>query len=168
LQFVEHVEGADDLAVVAGLVAIEEVETAGIVAECAEGHGGASAWGVFGGIVLIHFDFETGTLNRPETQETPAADGYGLDQGKLDFGLWLEFALIRVEEIGKSLEIFIFEDNRMGHEAVLQIVGRRTLPGFGGFSSAVLGSIGPRGLDLAFGSHSILIVSHSTAVIGCI
>jgi hypothetical protein len=39
------------------------------------------------------------------------------------------------------------------------------LLGFGGFSSAVLGPIGPRGLDLAFGSHSNSIVSHSTAVV---
>ena len=57
------------MAVKAGLVAIQEIEAAGLIAERAKGQGGAGAWVVGCGIVLIHFDFQGRALNGPEGEK---------------------------------------------------------------------------------------------------
>jgi len=60
LRFPEEAEGAGVLAVAAGLVAMEGVEGAGIVAEATEGQGGAGGRAVECGVVF--FDFEAQAL----------------------------------------------------------------------------------------------------------
>ena len=113
-QFEKEFEGSDVLTIEARLIAIEEVETAGLIAERAEGHGCANGWNVLGGIVLIHFDFEAGAFYGPQAQETPTAYGHISDQIGLHFVPGLQIALEGTEKIGEALEIFVFQDDRPG------------------------------------------------------
>jgi hypothetical protein len=153
------------LAMEASLVAIEEMEAAGFIAESLKGQGGADAGLACGGIELIHFRFQAGALNGPDAQETPAADGHVFNQGPLDFVLGMEVVIEGAEEIGEGLEIFVFEDDGSGEQAVTQAVGGGTALGFGSIGSGRLGAIGARGADSTFGTHD-LRVGHGSAVIG--
>jgi hypothetical protein len=138
------------LAVVAGFVPIEEIEGAGPIAEGAKGRGGAGAWVDGRGIVFIHFDFEGEFLNGYRAHEAPAGDGNIFDQGALDFVLGCEGALEGSEEIGKCGETFVFEDNRLGEQAVTEAVGGGTGFRFGRFGPGGLGAVGARGADSTF------------------
>ncbi len=102
----------------AGFVAIEKIEGAGLIAEGAEGEGGASGRVVRIGIVLFHFDLEVGALDGPEAEETPTADGQVFDQGALDFVAGSEVALEGFEEAGDDFEVFVFEKDDLGQETV--------------------------------------------------
>lgn len=83
-QFQEHREGLVVLAPIADFEAMLEGEDAGGVGQAAKSDGGEDGsrpCGVaqyFAG--LGHLQLETGGLNSPSAQQTPASGGHGLDQ----------------------------------------------------------------------------------------
>jgi hypothetical protein len=89
------------LAIVTGLVAIDQLEGAGVVAESAEGER-ATGGGVFDGIAFggvacfrlgAHLVFHAGFFHAPDPHLTPAGDGHVLDEGDFDGGLGLKFGV---------------------------------------------------------------------------
>jgi hypothetical protein len=106
------------LAFEAGFVAVEKIEGAGLIAEGAEGEGGASGRVIGGGVELFHFVLEVGALDGPEAEETPTANGKVFDQGALDFVAGSEIALEGFEEAGDDFEVFVFEEDDLGQETV--------------------------------------------------
>ena len=97
-QLAEQDEGSGVLAMEAGLMAAQGIETAG----------GS------GGMVLIQGGLQGGVLNSPDMQEAPAADGDVADQMALDFVLGIELALHGLGESGERFEIFVFERDGAG------------------------------------------------------
>jgi hypothetical protein len=153
-QFQQEGEGAGELAVEAGIVAIEEIEGAGPIAEAAKGQGGAGAWLRGRGGMLVHFDLHSGFLNRQKTHKAPARDRHVFDQGALDFVLRSEAALEDADEIGENLRIFVIKDDDLGEHAMAQAVGRGTSLRFWCVGSGGFGAVGARGADSTFGTHT--------------
>jgi hypothetical protein len=153
-QLQQESEGAGKLAVEAGIVAIEEIEGAGPIAEAAKSQSGAGAWFRSRGSMLVHFDLHGGFLNRQEAHQAPARDRHVFDQGALDFVLRSEVALEDADEIGENLRIFVIEDDDLGEHAMTQAVGRGTSLRFGCFGAGGLGAVGARGADSTFGTHT--------------
>jgi len=133
------------LAMKASLIAIQEMEAAGPVAQGAKGEGGAGAGvGLPRTKLLLHFGLQGGALDGPEALETPAGDGHFLDQGPLGFVSRTEVALEGAEEVKEGLEILVFEDDGAGEKAMAQVVGGGTA--FVSGVLGVLGVLGPRDL----------------------
>ena len=124
--FEEAAVGAEVLPVVTRFVTIDEFERTGIVAESAEGYGGAGGsllgWVQLGGVrdfgLPAHFVIHTGLFHAPDTYLTPAGDGHVLDEGFLEGGLRLEFFEEMGEETEKAIRGLAFEDYRAGEHSV--------------------------------------------------
>ena len=116
--------------------------------------------------MFIHFDLQGGALNGPEAQETPAANGHVFDQSALDLVLGTEVALEGAEKVGERLEVFVFEDDGAGEQAMTKAVGCGTALGFGCVGSGGLGAIGAGGADSTFGTHTTFRVSHGNLIFG--
>ena len=146
------------MAVVAGFVAIDQVERTGIVAESAESERGAS-----GGLLLrdrglglsAHLVLHAGLFHAPETHLTPAGYGHVFDKRGFDGGFGLKFFVEGGEESAEACLRLTFEDDGVAKHAVSYgVAGGREFalrrggaPGFG--------TVGTGGLDLIFGRHTI-------------
>ena len=80
------------LAMKASLIAIQEMEAAGPVAQGAKGEGGAGAGvGLPRTKLLLHFGLQGGALDGPEALETPAGDGHSFYERRFERGSRVEF-----------------------------------------------------------------------------
>jgi hypothetical protein len=120
--------GPQVLAVVTGLVAKDEIEGAGVVAERAKGDGTESGGRVVGsGIhieLAIHLGFERRLFELPDAGAAPAGYRHGVDEVLFDACDRLEF---REEFGGERLEGFLgfaIEDDDFAENAVLEGVAR--------------------------------------------
>jgi hypothetical protein len=150
--FEKHVIGAGVLAVVAGFVAMEDVEGAGLVAKGAEGLGGASGW-LAGGVGLVDFRSKTLLFNTPDAHEAPAGDSHILNQGSLIGGEGLEFGFDGSEEDGEGSGVFACEDDGLGEDAVAECVVGRAAFAFEGFRSSGLRPICAGDADTSMRAH---------------
>jgi hypothetical protein len=125
-RFYKAAVGAVVLAVVAGVVTIDEFERAGIVTESAVGEGGAGG-GILGWVQIrrvrhrglaAHFVFQAGLLHAPDAHLTPAGDGHVLDEGLLEGRLGLEFFEERGEESEKAIRGLAAENDGGGEHTV--------------------------------------------------
>jgi hypothetical protein len=136
--------GAEILAVADRVVAVEQVERAGIVAEGLEGEG------CEGGVVFSASDgsglfadlvFHGCFLHAPEAELAPLGRGHLLHEKVFHRGFGLEL---------------VFE---VGEEAMLQGVAARVSLAFGRDGPAGFGSVGTGGLDLTFSSHFDFVIA---------
>ena len=145
---------AEVLAVVAGFVTIDEIESAGVVGEGAESHAGEYAWFVLGSAGLVvfasHLSFHGTLLDNPEASSTPAGYRHGVDEILFDTGLRLEFVVKASGEVDETLLVLAVDDDVCGEDAVFDgILGGGTFAllsnGATGFTAVVA-----RGLVLEF------------------
>ena len=117
---------AEVLAVVTGFVTIDEFEGAGIVAESAEGDGGAGG-GLLAGVQCcrvrhraqpVHLVLHARLFHAPDAHLTPADDGHVLDEGFLERGLGLEFIEEGSEEAEKAIRGLAVENDGGGEHSV--------------------------------------------------
>jgi len=153
--------GAEVLAVVAGFVAVDEIERAGIVAESAEGErgtGGGILRGVRGFGAFAHFMLHGSLFNAPEPHLTPTGNGHVFDEGGFDVGLRLEFFVESGEEPAEAVLGLAFEDDGAGEHAVSYGVAGGGLFALRGDWASGFGSIGAGSLGLTFGTHTTYLL----------
>jgi len=142
----ETLEGKVVLAVVAGFVAAEVVEEAGVVGEVAEGAcglGGVLGGGEvseFGGTVF-GFVADDGAFETPGAEATPAGDGHAVDDVLFDFVGGLELGAEGFEEAGETLGGFVGQDYGSSEETVLGGVAGGVGFAFGGEGALGFGSV---------------------------
>jgi len=151
-------EGAGELAVGGGFVAVEEGEGAGVVGEGAEGEDGASgAVGLAfagGGVGLLHdFVVDGGVFEGPETELAPAAPGHGFDGGGFGWSLRVEFAADFVDEFVEAGGGFAVEEETSGEEAVTDGIVGGVPFAFGRFGAAGFRAVFAGGAGFEFGGH---------------
>jgi hypothetical protein len=165
---IEALDGAGELPIKAGFVAIEDVEPAGTVAQGAIGERGLR------GLVLVlveigfiaDFMGECRGFEDPDAHQTPAANGHGLDESALGGCLGLKFRDQGIVEGIEAFGGFTVEDDGFGEQPVDEAVARggKTAfrrdgpPGFGGVDSVRD--------DLTFGCHSFRLEG-SMPRLGC-
>ncbi len=152
----ERIEDAFAGAAKLRLVTAEQIQSAGIVTQGAEGKRG-TGWFVYGFVLLIdgvslfrHFEVEERCLDGPDALHAPAGGDQLLDETGLDFALRVELREIRFEQLLEVGFGFIGEDDGAAGEAVLDGVLRGAGTAFGGNRSAGPRAVGAGGFD--FGS----------------
>jgi len=158
-RLLEEVEAARILAIVTGVIAIEEVEDAGLVSQFAEGDGGASGGGAIGEILLFDFEAPGFAFDGPDARLAPERDGHFFEEGLLGGSFGLKFGVEGGEELGEDVGVFVVEDDGSGEDAVANGVLRGAEFAFGSFRAAGIGAIEARGEDLFFGAHGVLVLS---------
>ena len=147
--------GAEVLAVVTGLIAIDEIESAGFTGKTGEGkHRSVGGMGVHLGLVrdLIR---EGLPFHKPYTCAPPAGDNHHLDKIYLDWAGRAEFFKNFGDEVLEVFDVFAGQENAFTEQSVFDGVA-------GGGKFALLGdgptgfaAVGARGLDLKIGSHNL-------------
>jgi hypothetical protein len=95
--------GSAELAVVAGFVAILEVEDSRVVGQVFEDHGGSGGGDFARRIQAGHFQVEAGFLDAPDAHLLPTGDGHGFDDGGFGVGAGVELGLEAGEEIYEAV-----------------------------------------------------------------
>ena len=114
-EFQERVQGAGELTVVGGFVALGEIEDAAVVGQVLESCGGALGGGCRSGLAR-HFQIEPGFLDSEDAEMAPADDGHGVDQGVLGGSARLEFSDGGGVELLEAVLRFAFEDDSLSQE----------------------------------------------------
>ena len=153
------------LAVVARIVAIDEFEGAGVVAERAEGDGGAGGGGATG-IVRVqcrevrhfrlpaHFVVHAGLFQTPDAHLTPAGDGHVFDEGFLEGSLGLEFFEKSGEEFQKAIRGLAVENDGGGQHSVSDGVAGGGALALRSDRAMGFGAVGAGCVFLTFGTHA--------------
>jgi hypothetical protein len=165
-EFLERGESVAELALVAGVVAVEEIDGAGFAGEFAEGSEGlgcvAGRESDFGG--GVDFEVEARGFEVLGAALTPRGYGHVFDQDVFGGGPGLMFVL----KIGeKLLELFLGfagEDDFFREQSVTETVLGRGVFALFGFGAAGFCAVDARGVDLGFGSHFGLIM-HGRSVV---
>lgn len=131
----ELIEGAVELAVEGGFVAVDEVEDAGLIGESAEGAGGADGGGTVG-VVEGHFLVDDGLFDTPGAHLAPVGGGEFLDEGAGGGGGGLMFEGELMEEFIEEGLGLVVEDDGLGEEAVAEAIAGGGLAAFGCSGSA--------------------------------
>ena len=130
---VEALNGAGELSIEAGFVAIEDVEPAGLVAQRTVGQGGLGGH-VFERVslgLLTDFVGNGGVFEDPDAHQTPAADDHGFDQAALGGGFGLIFGDEGIVEGVEALGGFAVKDDGVAEQAVDKAVARGGERAFG-------------------------------------
>jgi hypothetical protein len=151
LEIEEGLEGATIDQVEAGFVAMDEVETAGIVGQ--GGEGGGEAFGLRGGGKEVVFEFlvEGGGFDGPEAAQAPDGGDHFLHQslsGEVGGGETAEEIFV---EFAESVGGLVGEEDAVRQDAVAEGVEGRAALALGGFGAAGECAIGAGGADAAFG-----------------
>jgi len=154
-EFVEAAEGAAELAVIRGVVAVDGVEDLGAVGEVHPGVGGALAGA--GDIVLAHFRVESALFDGPEASLTPAGVGHDVDQGLLGRGGGFEFVVEGGDECLEFVVGFLVEQEGFGVEAVVDGVSGGDGLAFGGFGASGFAAVDAGGFRARKGSHGHIL-----------
>jgi len=142
------------LAVVTGLVPVEEIEGAGVIGKKAEGDAGedfglASRGGILV-VLAVHLNLEGGLFKMPGAHTAPAGDDHGVDEVRFDGIGGLESGdELLVEGVERFLA-FPVKEHRLAKQAVLDGVA-----GGGDFAllsdwSTGFAAVRPGGFDLKF------------------
>jgi hypothetical protein len=119
-QFQKAAVSAQVLAIVTGLVAIDQLEGARVVAEGAEGEratgGGVFGMGVFG--LGAHLVFHVGFFDAPDPHLAPTSDGHVFDEGNFNGGLRLKFGVQIGEEHVEAFLGFALQNDGAGEDAM--------------------------------------------------
>ena len=159
--FDEAAVSAEVLAVVTGFVAVDEFEGAGIVAEGAEGEGGAGG-GLFGWVqcgrdgyigLAAHLVVHGGLFHAPDAHLTPAGDGHILDEGLLERGARLEFLGESGEESAEAILGLAFENDGGGEHAMRDGVAGGGEFALGSGRAVGFAAVGAGCLLLEIGAH---------------
>jgi hypothetical protein len=151
LELEQGQEGAAIDEVEAGFVAMDEVETAGIVGQ--GGEGGGEAFGLRGGGMEVVFEFliEGGGFDGPEAAQAPDGGDHFLDQslsGEIGGGEAAEEILV---EFAESVGGLVGEEDAVGQNAVAEGIEAGAALALGGFGAAGAGAVSAGGADAAFG-----------------
>jgi len=153
-------EGAAELGAEAGLVAVEALEGAGIVAEGLVSDDGAGFGGAdfelfedFG-FLEVHLAVEEGGLEGQEAVVPPADGDQLIDEVALGAGLGLVVGQVVCAKGIELLLGFVSEDEPAGGESVGEAGGVGAGAALGGDRSAGSGAVGARGIDASLGRHS--------------
>src|ERR1017187_10764266 len=114
-------EGAIELAVVAGFVAVDEFERTGCVAEGLEGEGGLGG-GVDGFVLFGDLVIESGLFHAPDAHLAPAGNGHGLNERVLDGAFGREFGAELREKAIEAGPVFAVENDTTGEQPVTQTI----------------------------------------------
>ncbi len=164
-QFQKAAVSAQVLAIVTRLVAIDQFEGAGVVAEGAEGER-ATGGGVFHRTVRVvfccdagfspdaHLVFHVGLFDAPDPHLAPTGDGHVFDEGDFDGCLRLKFGVQIGDERVEAFLGFAFQNDGAGEDAM-----ERGIAGGGEFAlgcdrTARLGAVSTGGLFLTFSTHA--------------
>jgi hypothetical protein len=159
---------AQVLTIVTRLVAIDQFEGAGVVAEGAEGEGaaGGGVFGriAFGGIIFggepcfslgAHLVFQIGFFHAPDPHLTPAGHGHVFDEGDFHGGLRLKFVVQSGNEQVEAFFGFAPQNNGSGEHAMSQGIAGGGKFALGSDGTAGFGAVSTGSLFLVFSSHSI-------------
>jgi hypothetical protein len=151
LELEQGQEGAAIDQVEAGFVAMDEVETAGIVGQ--GGEGGGKAFGLRGGGIQLVFEFliEGSSFDGPEAAQAPDGGDHFLDEGlggKVGGGETAEEILV---EFAEGVGGLVGEEDAVGQDAVAEGIEGRAALALGGFGAAGECSVGAGGADATFG-----------------
>jgi len=147
----QALEGAAIDQVEAGFVAMDEVETAGIVGQ--GGEGGGETFGIRGGGMEVVFEFliEGGGFDGPEAAQAPDGGDHFLDQrlsGEVGGGEAAEEILV---EFAEGVGGLVGEEDAVGQDAVAEGIEAGAALALGGFGAAGAGAVGAGGADAEFG-----------------
>jgi len=147
---VQGVEGGLVDAVEVGIVTVEAGESAGFVAEGAEGGGEFEFLGD-AGVLTGDFGIVEVDLDEPEAVQAPAGGGEQVDEGEIAGGCGLEFGEVGFAKGAEPVLGLLREDDLASVEAVGEGCGGAAGESFGGLGSAGAGAVGARGIDAALG-----------------
>jgi hypothetical protein len=154
--------GAEVLTLVTGIVAVDEIEGSGIVAEGAEGDGcaGGIVFATTGADRLVaDLVIHPRLFHAPEAQLAPSRRGHHFDEGAFDRCLGLELFDEIVEDFQEPLFNFALEHDRGGEQAVFDRIAGGIVFAFGRDGPAGSGSVSTGGLDLTFCSHFDFVIA---------
>jgi len=151
------------LALVTRIVTVDQIESAGIVTESAEGEGRAG--GVVGMLDVgrnrvrdfglpADFVVHAGFFHAPDAHLTPAGDGHVVDERFLERGLGLEFLVQGGDELVKAIRGLALENDCAGEHAMLEGVAGGGELAFLSDGAAGFGAVGAGCLLLTFSTHA--------------
>ena len=169
----EVVDGAVELAVAAGLDAVEELEGFGVVDEGGDGEGDAAGLAdlvpflLEEGPLADHFEVDGNVLGEPKAAHAPAGEGHFVDEGGFDGVGRLKF---RDEGIAEGIEqgaVLVGEEvSAAGVGAVLVGVLRGAGLTLRGYGATGLGSVDARGFGALVGGDAFRHKSSDVSVAG--
>jgi hypothetical protein len=158
-EVLETGDGAAELAFVAGVVAIEQVECARFVAQSAEsvellrGVVAAAINREDGAFRVADLIVEPGGFHAADALAAPAGDGHFFDEAFLGRSFGLVFVLEGCEEFDEGASRFSFKDDGFRENAVAETIFRGGGFALRGFGAVGFGAVGAGCIAAGFGRH---------------